>query len=572
MKKVLTILLTIFIFVPLFAQQGTYVRKSISAVESVWIKYGALKGVNKFNYSFFDKMVKHYVEIDRFDYNKLPQSLLNEFRSEANQANYLSAESMAIILNRTVGNQIRTILNDPVIQAQRGASLFEESHRVSFAGSKGKEMGLTDRELSILYNSSYIYLPFINSMTMTEEKGDVRVEIKGGVVWFAVKINENKQVSVELLQASTTYGSGFAERNPKSVLGVKADYSYFTFGNEKFRTTVEEYAQYDAVQAWAKNIGVKTKEIEDFQLTAQIYNISSRSKFKVPLGFKEGVHLDDSFFIKDSYENEQGEIKNKVIGFGRITKTGDNRTYRSNESDAQLFYGKVTQGSVVYENPRLGIDSWVKLGYHSGMRLPEGKPDEVLESFLLYDKEVKEQVVANIGFGYNLAPMIGISQTFFDLELGYGKPIGKLNNDASGLVAYTMSAYGGLSKKFWFGRNALHFNAMAGYDRMAFSWIVTGIDNKLTINAWGIQGGCEYTYMMNQDLQLLCGANMKLGLPPTGVTLEIDNRSYDWSYGGIPEPFSDINFSGLIVRAGVSYSLKELSVNLFGFLDPLKKY
>ena len=74
-------------------------------MDQIW----SFKGVNKFNYSFFDKMVKHYVEIDRFDYNKLPQSLLNEFRSEANQANYLSAESMAIILNRTVGNQIRTI-------------------------------------------------------------------------------------------------------------------------------------------------------------------------------------------------------------------------------------------------------------------------------------------------------------------------------------------------------------------------------------------------------------------------------------------------------------------------------
>ena len=34
--------------------------------------------------------------------------------------------------------------------------LYLKNHIVSFAGSKGKEMGLTDRELSILYNSSYI--------------------------------------------------------------------------------------------------------------------------------------------------------------------------------------------------------------------------------------------------------------------------------------------------------------------------------------------------------------------------------------------------------------------------------
>ncbi|HPK41494.1 MAG TPA: hypothetical protein PKZ69_07695, partial [Candidatus Cloacimonadota bacterium] len=73
-------------------------------------------------------------------------------------------------------------------------------------------------------------------------------------------------------------------------------------------------------------------------------------------------------------------------------------------------------------------------------------------------------------------------------------------------------------------------------------------------------------------LQFTLGPDFKLGMTPTGVTLEIGDYSYDWSGGGIPEPYSDINFSGMILRAGFSYSLGELPINLFGWLDPLKKY
>jgi len=54
-KKLVLILLLLAMCLTLFAQEGKYQRKSISTVESVWIKKGALKGIDQFDYAFLIK-------------------------------------------------------------------------------------------------------------------------------------------------------------------------------------------------------------------------------------------------------------------------------------------------------------------------------------------------------------------------------------------------------------------------------------------------------------------------------------------------------------------------------------
>ena len=57
----------------------------------------------------------------------------------------------------------------------------------------------------------------------------------------------------------------------------------FKFGAEKWKVDAEQYAQNDAMLAFAKNLGVKTKKIDAFKLTAQIAEadgkISDSEKF-----------------------------------------------------------------------------------------------------------------------------------------------------------------------------------------------------------------------------------------------------------------------------------------------------
>ena len=76
MKKFIILLMGLCL---LFGQQGEYVRKSISSLESIWFKPGYLSGL-EFDSKIFEKFIDFYVEVDRFDYNVLPQKYLQEFQ------------------------------------------------------------------------------------------------------------------------------------------------------------------------------------------------------------------------------------------------------------------------------------------------------------------------------------------------------------------------------------------------------------------------------------------------------------------------------------------------------------
>ncbi|MCD6102325.1 MAG: hypothetical protein J7J77_04675, partial [Candidatus Cloacimonetes bacterium] len=158
----------------LFAQQGKYQRKSISSVETVWIKPGALQSL-KFDYDFFDKMIDYYVEVERFDYNVLPEKLLINFREQANALTEITPDKISDVLENTVVKEIVDILNSPDVKKNRGIALKDEAAFQTFAATKAKSLGLTIKELEALMNSAYIYLPYISSAKQEVEKKSITV-------------------------------------------------------------------------------------------------------------------------------------------------------------------------------------------------------------------------------------------------------------------------------------------------------------------------------------------------------------------------------------------------------------
>ena len=130
----------------LFSQQGKYTRKSISSLESVWVKNSALSGVSSFDNVTFDKFMDFYVEVERFDYNVLPSEMLDNFRTEANSLTVFSTDALAKVLESTVAEKIVAILNDPDVMQARGSDLKNESKLQSFAATKAKSLGLTSDE------------------------------------------------------------------------------------------------------------------------------------------------------------------------------------------------------------------------------------------------------------------------------------------------------------------------------------------------------------------------------------------------------------------------------------------
>ena len=610
MKKYFVLTITLISLVAfIFPQQGEYTRKSVSSLESVWVKDGALQGVSNFDYTTFDKFIDFYIEVERFDYNVLPDGMLSDFRSEANSLSDFSVDALAGVLESTVAEKIVAILNDPDVMQARGAALKSESALQSFAATKAKSLGLTTEELATLMNSAYIYLPFVKSMIQEAEGSDISLVLEGGLIWWQLKTADDGTISVEKVLSAETIGMSSLDKSDKNPITGEPKYKKFTFGTEQWATSPEQYAQNDAMLAFAKNLGVKTKKIDDFKLSAQIAEADGK-KYGFPLGFREGVHLDDGFDLVEYSEDADGnEVINRV-GFLRVSKTGDNV-----EDPSVFTYGKQIMGSkqdiggVVMERPNLGIDLRIKAGFTSGLNIKQehtyvygpllfaygnsflasaGGLEELAELWnpiygALYgqiapalESDADAGLALELQFAYNVAPIIGVSQTFLNMDVGILIPNAMPNGEATA-ATMVISPYTSITKKFG-GRMNLAVNVGAGVDALTMAGTTTLLgtpyDFSLAIMAPGVKFGVELAYMLSPELSLAFGGGYKLGMPPISTSYTFDGEDlseYITTYSTVLD-YSELNMGGVNFSAGVNYTLSELPVNIFGFLDPMKKH
>ena len=573
MKKVIIISVLLVSVSLLVGQQGKYVRKSVSSLESVWFKPGSVAGLD-FDSKTFDKFIDFYVEVDRFDYNVLPGNLIQDFRREANSIDEINPDAISDVLESTVISKIVDILNDPDVMQKRGTALKDESAFQSFAATKAKSLGLTTDELKTLMNSAYIYLPYIHSAKKETEDKYLSITIYGGILWWQLKVDGSGNASVEKVLEAKTSGLSSIDPNGKNPLTDKPLYTEFKFGNEKWSTTPEQYAQNDAMLAFAKNLGVKTKEIEAFKLQAQIVEADGK-KYAFPLGFKEGVHLDDGFHIVEFMEDEQGNEVAEQIGFVRVAKTGDNKSDPNNFTYAnQLLGSKVSEGTIVSEHPRLGMDARAKLGFITGMSIP--KEYMLAGSDLLFADDITSGLALDVIIAYNLAPIIGISQTFLDIEMTFALPMGEINPDLSetpDVAPFLFSFYGGGSHKIWLPPSSnVTVGGGFGIESFNLAGTVLGYDYVWSVRSLAFKIGADFERMINADLSWNVGLAYKLALAPS--QLAITYGTYEATYEGddVADLYEDLSLSGLMINAGVNYALGELPINIFGFLDPFKKH
>jgi hypothetical protein len=573
-KALLLLIVWLIAFGLVNAQQGKYVRKSVSSLESVWFKPGSV-GDLSFDAKTFDKFIEAYIEIERFDYNILPTDLLENFRNEANSLEEVTSESLSGVLENTVISRIVDILNDPEVMKNRGAALKDEAAFQTFAATKAKSLGLTVDELETLMNSAYIYLPYIQSATKEMKDKALTITLKGGVIWWKLKISSDGEASVvKVLEATTT---GLSSIDPTAVSSItKAPrYTEFTFGAEKWPTTPEQYAQNDAMLAFCKNLGVKTKEIDDFKLSAQIVEADGK-KYGFGLGHREGVHLDDGFHLVEFEENADGDEIAVKKGFVRVSKTGNNIENPNSYTYANQLLGKqVSEGTVVMEHPRLGLDLRVKLGMVTGLNIKREYVLADLNGGYLFAEDVTSAFAADVFLSYNLAPIIGITQTFLDINFTFAFPIATFNGELAetpSIVPFILSGYFGGTKKMWFGSSNASLFAGAGLESLNLKGTLLGEDYLYSVRSIGFKAAFDYEKLITADLSINLGLQYKYALPP--MQLALSWGSFEETYEGtdVTDLYPDLSLSALGFNIGINYALGELPINVFGFLDPFKKH
>mgnify|MGYP001183968736 FL=1 len=575
----------------LFSQQGKYARKSVSSLETAWIKPGGAKNTRVVDTDILNALMKFYIEIPRFDFNTLPEEQVDDFNRQANNLDSVNVSELSKVMENTVVKKILEILNDPDIQMQRGKNLKSDSDFETFAATKAKSLGLNTEQLASLMNSAYIYLPFIEKIQTFKDKDEdepnkerLQVKIEGGIIWWKVKVDSEGNAKIEnVLEATTSSSNSISLVNGAAPSGLS--YSRYTFGDQSFSTTPQTYVQAGAMLAFAKNLNVKTRELSDFKLQAQVVEKNRRS-YNFNLGLTDGVHLDDGFFLIELTEDRDGNEVESKLGFLRVSKSANLDKDPLSLSTAKLVYGKSGDiGSIVMEHPRLGIDTKVRGGLITGMNLEpwhtnfylisgivSNKNDtELFENYNLIDKTVTTAVMFEFLQSYNLAPILGISQTFFDVGLSAGVLAADRTQFAKDqkLTPLIYSFGLGVTKKLWFGRLHIPIGIDLGGQILSFS--NNKKDDELrsyeyTSALLKAQTGIQL--MINADTYIHFGAGYNLAMP-FRISYEEGDDSYEAKDIG---SFTDLSLGGLAIGVGIEYSIGETSVDVFGFLDPFKKY
>ncbi|MCB5233681.1 MAG: hypothetical protein LHW60_00335 [Candidatus Cloacimonetes bacterium] len=556
MKKIVLIFIAFAaIVMPLCAQQGEYARKSVSSLGYVWLGPDVQDGA--FDMDVFSLFLSSYIEVDRFDYNDLSLSSLGEFKRRASSLRIASVNSLGEIMQETVGREIVKILSDPDIQESRRLNIEDESARIRLAQTKGREFGLTAEQLEILMNSAYIYLPYVTYADWERDKDDVKYEIKGGIIWYQLQVDKDGKTQIVAVESSQTNGQGSA------TIGNKNHKSY-TFQNKTFDTTPREYSMCAGMHAWTKNLSVNMRQIPDFSLTAQILERRSKKRFTTSLGRKDGVFLDDTFRVLEYYEDREGNVKSKRVGFGRIVKNVDNRNGKNpnKHSEIKLHWAKkVMPGAVLQEYPLLGLDLKITPFFTGDIYIPR----QIFAP--LNADDVDASLGINISMAYNLAPIIGITQTYAEMEFAVGMIDPEI--DISNSNNFLYSVYGGLSRKFWIGRTALSLGGKAGIDLMS-SNNEDPFYGTTTIGAGELAAKAEadLLYMLAPNFQLSVGASKGF---PTGVIFS--NKAINGNEIPINDYFlEEMDLSGMRFKVGFNWLLKQWSFNAFAWLDPLKRH
>jgi len=577
MKNIFNKIILILLCSIIYGQQGVYKKKSVSSLDAVWIKPGAAKNTDV-NVKILNDFMKFYIEVPRFDFNQLSKSQVRSFIEKANSLDEVNSEKLSEVMESTIIKDIIDILNDPEVQKMRSENFKDESDFESFAATKAKSLSLTAEQLGQLMNSAYIYLPYITSIVTKQEENDLEIDMSGGIIWWKVNISSDGSVSVDEVLNAETSSSNIIDLKAKNILTGKTEtYDEYSFGDSSYKTTPQSYIQGGAMLAFAKNLNVKTRELSDFKLQAQVME-KSNSIYSFKLGLSEGLHLDDGLFLVEFSEDNDGNEKTDNIGFLRVTKSADNKNDPVALSRANQLFGDAGDvGSVVMEHPRLGIDTRIRFGMKSGLNVEPG------HAFSLIEETAESAFILGVDFSYNIAPIINSSQTFFD----FGFSIGALNAELSEqaiedeVVPMVWGLGLGLSKKFWFGRMNIPVGISSGLESLS---LASSSGSSISFSSYTSKLNTGFEYMIDANTVLHFGVEYNLASPIARITyLDEDGEDVDLTeffgddfldYWNEDDELGDkaVSLSGLSIKIGIDYSLGQLGFDLFGFLDPLKKY
>ncbi|MCF7810027.1 hypothetical protein K9N50_03465 [bacterium] len=525
MKRNITALLVISFLITVQNAhcQDKYERKSISYINALWLASPSARKLSNDQVSTLLKSVKGQIEMERFDYNPLPQSLISDFVKSANAKDSLSVNQIADLMQKKLTPAILAMLKE--YQSIRGEELLSEDKKQTFLATKAKESGVTLEEIEKVMNAAYIYLPVLTGYQKKKDKdtGKITYSINGGIIWFHVS-TAGAEPKVVLKVSNTTFSKGYGR---------------------------DDFAWESAVMNFARNLKVATQDIPEFKLAATIAEVENGTVgFK--MGTKEGIHVDDCFFVGEWVEYPGGDMQFDRSGWVRIGKVGDNKNDKIALSTAwAVKKDNWVPGMVVVEHPRLGIDIAVKpmvykLEVTSGTILMlVGEDIRIVEDYNEYAPGL------DLDAHYNLGALTGVSQLFFLVGGNFAFPP-DLQIQTTTFTSLTSTPpfvwgiHAGMMKKHYFGRTAVSLAVKGGIRsftvKQDLSMGSTDIEYTISNQSFGVQFDLGFEYAASPDFHI--GFIGGYRLFPDMQVWDVSVNQSGFTMADVDDRFPDVNHVG----------------------------
>jgi hypothetical protein len=528
--------------IPITAQH--YNKKSISGPTDIFLSQ-SFKQENKSLDVYKDTLnqtIKDGIQMPRFNLNTLPLFITKHFSEKIN-ALTINHEQAARLFTETVAKEITAILNDPSIQQKRLSEQKRGDESYSFADTKGNAQNILKEELDTLFNSAFIYFPYINSLSSHKENTLISSTLSGGIYWYQITSDGSGKRNVVLIKHIQTTTKQALKINVQSTL-------FLELGKKNYLAYLKNETQKLAMTSYANKLQFETRKIQNFRLKGTIKE-AKKSQYKVNIGLWEGVEVDDTFWILDLVE-EAGEEKTKKVGFARITDVSNNTENPENFSTLQQLLGPLqSSGGWVKEYPLSKTFFELNLGMKSGVSISHLDIVELQESG-------HSALMLGLNLSQNLASITGKSQRFIDLDLQLGLLQSSVNSESTG-IPILGSAYIHYTKKYWHRSQSVFWKAGIGADyfRLTGSTSSSGIDTPYDyeLSGTGISFGIGYEKLITPRLSSKISVTQTISFGVSTATVEHGYISHEYTGSEAATLFNNTHFSNVSARLGVNYNI-----------------
>lgn len=560
----------------------TYKKKVVSYVDKVLVPPATDLTVGQTSY--IKRAVAASVNFERFSYAALPETVVTSFSNQVSSLTKFTPDDVKPIVDRTLAPELLRILdvNKELLSKQN----LSEAERNTFLATKARAAGLSADQLEAILNSGYFYIPFVQKYVRTvekdkrEEKDDkgkvikkvpitrYKHEIELGVLWFKLNVDASNNVSVEFVGRALGWKLGSMSRSEEKDDDSNGDADWKAFK--------------EAVDVSCKNIGLETKRMDAFKLKGGVTETSATG-LRLTLGTREGVGLDDTYWITEMQETESGQIVRVKRGFVKIRQVGDNKRDQSATSYAQVISGtNYSAGLEATELPLLGINALVSFTTFpvkmSPYNVTTGSPVRIIWDSAAYNPfYVRINSESRMAFGAmaavegDLAKATNVSELWFHLGGNIGittidgdffAPGSGGNTDSLHVGAsLTGSISAGLSKKFYFRRYGLVLQADVKYSLMRMSAggkdprDNSDITYKLTNGTLGFDVRAGLEVYVTPTFSIGAAAEYNVYGVVNTYTAQVANKDGNDITKKTDVPGPDLSYGGLGYYAWINFSI-----------------